>query len=226
MIFDNKHLIVKERVSSRSRLNASLSVEASLVLPLFLFFVITVMSLLVMAKEQSETIMELHQNALSMYESSATGDDGSMIEINKDYFQYPVIRFFSFLSVSVKDRIVMHPFTGYTGDGGQFGETEPDEYVYVTKNGTKYHRNPSCSYINIRPHSSGAESIKEARNSYGRKYRACDVCHPKLSGLLFITGDGECYHCRLDCPALKRTVYMVTLKEDAANGYTACSKCG
>ena len=226
MIFDNKHLIVKERVSFRSRLNASLSVEASLVLPLFLFFVITVMSLLVMAKEQSETIMELHQNALSMYESSATGDDGSMIEINKDYIQYPVIRFFSFLSVSVKDRIVMHPFTGYTGNGGQFGEKEPDEYVYVTKNGTKYHRNPSCSYINIRPHSSGAESIKEARNSYGRKYRACDVCHPKLSGLLFITGDGECYHCRSDCPALKRTVYMVTLKEAAANGYTACSKCG
>ena len=226
MKIDKKNNIVKERVSFRSRLNASLSVEASLVLPLFIFFIITVMSLLIMTKEQSETLMELHQKALAMYESSAGGDDGSMIEIKKDYVQYPAVRFFSFISVSVKDRIVMHPFTGYTGDGELFGETEPDEYVYVTKNGTKYHRNPSCSYINIKPHSSGADSIKDARNSYGRKYRACDVCHPKLSGLLFITGDGECYHCRSDCPALKRTVYMITLKEALANGYTACSKCG
>ena len=226
MKIENINLIVKERVSFRSRLKASLSVEASLALPLFLFFIITVMSLLIMSREQSETIMELHQEALAMYEASAGDDSGSMIEINKDYVQYPAIRFFSFLHVNVKDRIVMHPFTGYTGDGIQNGETEPDEYVYVTKNGTKYHKNPSCSYINIRPHSSGAESIKEARNSYGRKYRACDVCHPRLSGMLFITGDGECYHCRSDCPALKRTVYMITLKEAVSSGYTACSKCG
>ncbi len=226
MKIDKKYLIVKERVSFRSRLNASLSAEASLAVPLFLFFIISVMSLLIMTKEQSETSMELHQKALSMYETSAFDASGSMIEIRKEYVQYPAIRFFSFLSVSVKDRIVMHPFTGYTGDGVLNGESEPDEYVYVTKNGTKYHRNPSCSYINIRPHSSGADSVREAGNSYGRKYRACDVCHPKLSGLLFITGDGECYHCRSDCPALKRTVYMITLKEALANGYTACSKCG
>ncbi len=217
---------VKERVSFRFRLNASLSVEASLILPLFLFFTITVMSLLIMSKDQSETCMELHQRALEMYEASAGSDPGPMIELEKDYVQYPVIRFFDFISVKVRDRIVMHPFTGYTGDGGLLPEPEPDEYVYVTKNGTKYHRNPSCSYINIRPHSTGAESIRDARNSYGRKYRACDVCHPKLSGLLFITGDGECYHCRSDCPALKRTVYMITLKEAVANGYSACSKCG
>ncbi|MCR4787024.1 MAG: hypothetical protein K5888_00410 [Lachnospiraceae bacterium] len=222
----NNQNLVKESVSSRSRLKGSISAESSMVVPLFLFFMITVMSLLIMSKEQSEYYQELHQEALSEYGSSAGGRPGGMIEKSCNYVQYPAIRFFPFIKVDVSDRVYMHPFTGYTGSGDVSVLTEPDEFVYVTKTGTKYHRLASCTYINIKPRSCDGEGLQNTRNKYGRRYRACDICHPGGSGMLFITGDGECYHCRSDCPGLKRTVYMITLKEAISSGYTACSKCG
>ena len=209
-----------------SRYKASLTVEGCLVLPIFLFFMITVMSMLVMTRQQSEEYQDMHQEALKKYGASVCSLPGSIIEVKRDYIQHPVTDYFPFIKVKVSDEIYMHSFTGYTGSGSLGIYGDPDEYVYITRSGTKYHRSPVCTHINIKPHAVNAQDIQNAGNRYGRKYKACSVCHPSISGILFVTDDGECYHCDSGCPALKRTVYMISLKEAIENGYSACSKCG
>ncbi|MCR4990313.1 MAG: hypothetical protein K6A38_05545 [Lachnospiraceae bacterium] len=219
-------MLVKEGTSVHSGFKASMSVEGSLVFPLFLFFMITIMSSLIMVKEQSVKYSELHGKVLSEYESTAGNSPGNEIREDITYEQHPVTDFFPFISVTVNDGIYMHPFTGYTGDGTGTFDQQEEEWVYVTKTGIKYHRSPDCSYINIRPSAVDSGYALSSKNTYGRKYRACDVCHPGKTGMLFVTSDGECYHCRSDCPGLKRTVFMKTLREAEADGYTPCSKCG
>lgn len=205
--------------------DGSISVEACLITPLFVFFIMTLMSFLLMIKDQSVYFQKMNESALYQWECSAVTKDESMINLKETYVLTPIISFFPGLSVTVKDELLIHPFTGYLLSSGGSNEREKEEYVYVTKSGTKYHTDADCSHISIKPVTIEASSLSKARNSDGAKYHKCDLCHPLKKGILFITSDGDCYHCDADCSALKRTVKMITLKEALANGYTPCSKC-
>lgn len=208
-----------------SACKGSISVEASLVTPLFVFFIVTLMSFLVMIKDQSVYFQKMNDEALYRWECSAITKDDAMIEIKETYRLSPVISFFPGLSVSVHDEILLHPFTGYTGDSGKSNEESREEYVYVTETGTRYHVDGNCTHINIRPITIEASSLESIRNSDGCKYTKCKLCHPGKTGVLFITRDGDCYHCDANCSGLKRTVRMISLKEALVNGYLPCSKC-
>lgn len=208
-----------------SSFNASISVEASLVTPLFVFSIVTLMSLLIMIKDQSVYYQDMNEKALLQWENSALTKDDSMINPKETYELAPIICFFPGLSVSVSDEILLHPFTGYTQDSGRSNERDSEVYVFVTENGTKYHIDSDCSYISIKPVTIEASSLDSIRNSDGCRYKKCRLCHPLKTGILFITSYGDSYHSDANCSALKRTVKMITLKEALEYGFTPCSKC-
>lgn len=99
-----------------------------------------------------------------------------------------------------------------------------DGYVYVAKYGSVYHVSRYCTYIDPTIRSVSAETLSAAKNCGGRKYRKCPYCKQEAK-IYYITKWGECYHSRITCSALRRTVYKLRL-EDAKKSYRSCSKCG
>ena len=244
-------------------LKGSMSLEASLVMPIFIFFLMTIIFSLEMIRLQSDVTEALHQEFCNIYEKSEEGilgevffeymdlkknpyravvggrsgielSDKSSIEADghifiealfneKNYiYLIPVLDKYKI----VNDSFEGHAFTGFvTGFGNEF-EYEEAEYVYVAENGVKYHRNQDCRYIKITPKAVGIEEINNLRNNGGGKYYPCERCAHLGAHTVYITPEGASYHGDAACPSLKRTLYMMTLKEATENGYTPCSNCG
>lgn len=99
------------------------------------------------------------------------------------------------------------------------GENEDyTEWVYVTPEGSVYHKSRECTHLKLSIH---AVTIEEAE-----KYRACEHCAKGEKGafMVYITKEGECYHTKLNCSGLKRTIYMMRLEQ--VQGRSPCSRCG
>lgn len=220
----NLHIKKGFPICFRQSVKASLSVEGSLVLPIFLFFIITLLTSLLMIKEQSIQLESLHQEALNRYIKSV-GSNEDYIEIQVSYKIAEVIPQYG-IEYKINDCMLLHGFSGYRGEKDESSTYEGDEFVYITETGTKYHLTENCSYLKIRPQMVNAETVSNLRNLSGGKYYPCRLCKPKLSGVLYVTNDGGSFHSAADCPGLKRTIYVISLREALDSGYTACSRCG
>lgn len=99
---------------------------------------------------------------------------------------------------------------------GSSGE-EDDVYVYVTDNQSVYHVTRSCTYLALRIHTSSLQKAKEDG------YEGCSFCGNACGETVYVTEEGNCYHSRLTCSGLKRTVYRKKLSE--VGGLGACSRC-
>ena len=68
----------------------------------------------------------------------------------------------------------------------------------------------------------GAEKLKQE----GFNYDPCGHCTKgqKMGATIYITAEGACYHYRLDCSGLKRTIYMIPKKQ--VGNKKPCSRCG
>ena len=121
-------------------------------------------------------------------------------------------------------KAVVRAWIGYTGEGG-YGNGE-EIFVYITPEGTVYHKNRDCSYLKLSIRSIRAENLEEARNSSGSRYNPCGTCAERGSpaGTVYVTDYGDRYHNSRSCSGLKRTVMMAPLRE--VHGKRACSKCG
>lgn len=117
---------------------------------------------------------------------------------------------------------VCHSWTGYVRGLGGFYDSE---YVYMTENGTVYHKSRECSHIRLRIIEVSNSDIAGLRNSSGGKYKRCIYCRPdSAESKLYITEDGDRYHGTLNCSGLKRSVYRVRLSE--TGGIRPCARCG
>ena len=69
-------------------------------------------------------------------------------------------------------------------------------------------------------------SIQSVPAETAMEYRACERCAEgkKKTPFVYITEEGDCYHIKLNCSGLKRTVYMIPLIQ--AGGRIPCSRCG
>jgi len=250
---------------SSAKPKGSMALEGSLVLPVFLFFMMTVLLSLEAVRFQSNVQEALHQagnkRALMEYqvryqggESSdacgqvkeylssqlypylcvqggesgvavqdfSTAEGNGRIEIWAEYKIKPFIGWMPVGQIKIRERFVSHPWIGYSSAENQ-GKAEEETYVYVTKAGSKYHMSYDCTYLRVRLRAVNYDSVSSLRNESGGRYYACRRCRPAKGGTVYITGEGNSYHGKADCPALKRTVYMIPLRE--AGGYGACSKC-
>lgn len=160
-------------------------------------------------------------NGLDFSGSDLSDKEISVISIKyrvKIPYAMPLINELSF-----EVRFITHNWVGYIN--GLNGFNDIYEYVYITENGSVYHRSRECTHIRLRISSVSGNEVKKLRNTSGGKYKKCEYCHPKLSDKrLYITEDGDRYHSTLSCSGLKRTIRKVRLSD--LNGVKPCTRCG
>lgn len=127
-------------------------------------------------------------------------------------FRIPVVQRFCFL-----------PYVGEYDKDRLAPEEKKEDMVYVTKYGTVYHTVKSCGYLSVEVIPVALSQISEKRNSYGKKYGACDVCKKEDNVLtVYVSAGGTKYHTAADCPTLKK-LFEEKKREEVK--LPPCSKC-
>ncbi len=213
----------------------SMTVEAALILPLFLLASLTMLSFIDLMKMTIEQQMRqqefLRQGAVyaNLLGTTTQGREGDYIKI--DYVQaikLPVGGF-GYEKVMVRYKGLIHIFNGYDDSRGDcVGEQQ--EYVYVTKRGEVYHKKRSCAALNVDIKKISGQQVKKERNIDRKIYRACEHCmqgykEQELRGkTLFVTDYGVKYHILINCPDLTRNIKVIKIEE--TGGKRACKLCG
>lgn len=208
-------------------LPGSMTVEAALVLPVFLFAMVNLLSLILMFQTFSVQEGKLHQAgrelSLLAYGQESGEQDIRLVKVSAVKSIFPIA---AFPSSAIVNGCVMHKWIGYdlsAGDGTN--REEGEEMVYITRSGAAYHRIRSCTYLNPSIQLMGISEAQNAVNSEGRRYTACMACGGN-SAVVYVTAGGERYHSTVSCSGLKRTIESVTLQEAIAAGRHACPGCG
>lgn len=99
-----------------------------------------------------------------------------------------------------------------------------EELVYITQNGTVYHKSRECSYLKPSVSHISQYEIENARNADGEKYYPCEKCGAgDLADGAYITDYGNRYHTDPACKMIQRQI--LTVKKSVVPDRTPCSKC-
>lgn len=271
---------VPKRISSVISITheGSLTIEAALIIPIFLFAITAVLSFTDILRLQMKTDSAMAQCAkeLAVYgyaEESILGEaiddmpfaaetffsetyvrNRVVSELGKDYLSgspaggsgtihfvgsrimeddrielrsaYYVTPFFALSPKSgflTGTCAVARAFTGYDNLSA-VSDTDKEEFVYITPEGTAYHKSRNCHYLDLSIEKVFMEDISGFRNKDGGIYYACPLCKGSGNGAtVFVTDYGNRYHRDVLCSGLKRTVEMVPISE--TGGRHSCSKC-
>jgi hypothetical protein len=146
--------------------------------------------------------------------------EDNYVTLRATYTMKVPIEFFGWTGLVVAQGSKVHKWTGDRDDG------KKTDYVYVTEHGTVYHRDRKCSYLDLSIQAVNMSAVVGLRNKSGNKYYACSDCAAgkTVTGLIYITNYGTCYHANVSCSGLKRTIYLIPITEVGSKG--PCSKCG
>lgn len=212
----------------RALKKASLTLETALVLPLFFFGMVTMISFMDIYKIQTEHLSALCQKAkeAGMYAYMLDGSGVEEITLPDLYSYQPIGGIIPLPKIRMYNVVKVHAWTGAEHKSGGSGEESTEVMVYVTESGQVYHKKIDCTYLNLSVTQVSGKSVANLRNDYGEKYRACETCsrYEKPSGTVYITEKGNRYHNQKDCSGLKRSVRLV--KESDLEGMRSCSRCG
>lgn len=231
--------MLSEKVSFRASLEvfcrrtmakASLAVETALVLPLFFMGMVTLISFMDIYQLQTEHLTKLCEKTkqAGMYAYVLDGKGPDEITLPDVYSYKPVGGVIPLPAVWMNNKVRVHAWTGkeYDAQGEAPGQAEPEKMVYMTDNGSVYHRNLGCSYLNLSVTQVSGSAVSGTKNMYGEKYTPCEICsrNQDPAGSVYITKQGNRYHNLGTCSGLKRSVRMV--KESETGEVCACSRCG
>lgn len=257
----------------------SLSIEAALIIPIFLFAVMAVLSFMEMLRLQMKIDSSMQQCAkeLAVYGYagkelggenmdnlpfgvetlfseiyvrnriiSETGEDylkespmestnalhfrgsrimeNDRIELRCTYYVTPFFSLSPKAGFLMESTAVARAFTGYDNlSAVLMGENE--KYVYITTNGTAYHRDRGCHYLDLSIEKVFSGDLALLRNADGSIYGACPICGDTNSGsVVFITQYGNKYHSDILCSGLRRTIETIPISQ--VGNRTPCIKCG
>ncbi len=226
----------------KNKLKASITVEASLVVPIFFlsgFAFMYLFECLVMQNNLQDQLGKLAENYAfyGVQTPYVWTKDGAIrqvkwnIENGRGYCDSEIEHSIpglptGLLQLRLYQRVQVHDYTGKSmvpedavGD---------DEYIYIAENGTVYHTDIACTYLRLGIQSVGSNDVDTLRNQSGGKYKACESCMGEQSAadysFVYITPYGARYHRTKDCSGLRRTVRRVL--RSAVPGLPPCSKCG
>lgn len=170
-----------------------------------------------------EAPMTYGAKGLQFLESEILGK-GDCFEITVTYSVSPWCSVAGFWPFRMANKYYGHLWNGYEIPGSLSNGEEDRDTVYITEEGEVYHEDRNCRHLNISVQEVQAKEVGQYRNESGAKYELCEICGRQGAGQkAYITAEGLCYHCKKDCPALKRTVYSVL--RISAEGYPACRHC-
>lgn len=211
--------------SKRNVKPGSMTIEAALVLPLFLFAVMNLMSFIEIYRLQGNWNMTLHQTVKELAAVGGAADVTGEDECIDLIFPYKAEPFFSVVGFSdfvMFSRMRTRAWTGYDVESANTDEEE--ELVYITEYGKVYHLTKSCSFLRLSIRAVNVNQVEKLRNADGSCFYICEECGDKCSNIVFITSYGNRYHGTLQCRGLKRTIQEIPLSE--VGDRTACKKCG
>lgn len=152
------------------------------------------------------------------YLSSSYLEEDQCVDIAVTYQVRPSPTLFPVPYLRLANRCFVRAWTGY-----DVSPESPFSFVYVTDYGEVWHRTCGCVYLDIQVKSLSLREALAARNAEGKKYKPCERCYEGEGECVYLTGGGERYHSREDCPSLKRTVRAIPWGEAAE--YRPCGKC-
>lgn len=233
---DGEGLMIGKR-----KLAASITVEASLTVPVFFLAVLVFLYLFECLNLQNDLQNQLWKTGenYAFYGIQTpylcTGD-GQRKQVNwhvsegKGYCDAEVDRTIPglpswMLQIHIYQRVQVHNYSGRSMVGQTEGENGP--FVYVAENGTVYHTLIDCTYLHLGIQTVAKTDVDERRNRSGARYKPCESCVRDLplveNPFLYITPYGVRYHRTKDCSGLRRTVRRVLI---SAVNLPPCSKCG
>lgn len=216
-------------LKKRRFFQGSLTVEAAVILPLFLIAMLTLICVIDVCKVQVEqqTVVTEQAKKLSTYAYL------SEEYLSENYIDlYPVypcelaVSLIPGYRVNLALRGRVHTWTGRSEEEcAADRETIAAEMVYVTDNREVYHTDAGCSYLDLSVYAVGKEALGSARNESGSRYNACEKCCGSSDHVstYYISIWGEKYHSSRDCSGLTRKVQMVRKTE--VSDLPCCSRC-
>ena len=226
-IFQRMDVPASGRTSSclLSRKKASLSMEAALVMPLFLFAMLNLISLMELYEKQLEMSFHMYhairvEASVGVLLSETKKDFDTNITNVKIYEGAPAIGIMGFEPLRLCTVFTAKPWTGY------YISHEPadeEETVWVTPNGEAYHCSSSCTYLKLSLRAVKSKNLEQERNLNGEIYKACTKCGGETKKTVFVTNYGTLYHTTLECKKLKRTVREIPISQVGERH--ACQKC-
>lgn len=225
---------MKNRMSGK--ITASMTLEASIVLPLFIFFFLNIMSAIIIVQIQSELEAELHQTgneiALRAYDISEgekllgeSDEDGSGLIEKSGMTFFAVSRIRSGLREKLSDSPVM--------DGVEsldFLSSKVMQEGDIIDIVVRYKIHPVVSLI-------GFSGFDAESRYYGHAWTGYDVsgsvdAQGQQEEMVYVTEHGGVYHKDIDCRYLKTSVRSISFagldKERNADRkkYYPCEFCG
>ena len=129
-----------------------------------------------------------------------------------------------FFGISLYQQMRISDYKGKSMASSQGAE---ERYVYITENGSVYHFDRGCVYLNPGIQSMHYSRVEEQRNRSGGKYKSCKSCcrGADITGMMvvYITPYGDSFHLDKGCSGLKRTIRKILLSK--AGSMPPCSKC-
>ena len=168
-------------------------------------------------------------SGVSCADSDLCTDDGCLHLVCSYEFKSPVSGF-GLSGIKGSNELVYRYFTGTAAESlleekEQEAETEEEETVYKTENGTVYHVSLTCPSLKLHILMTASGEVAGKRNEYGAKYYPCEKCaEGEAPETLYITTDGDRYHYKLDCSGLKRTI--TEIKKSEIGSLRPCKRCG
>ncbi len=159
---------------------------------------------------------------ISWYKSSVLEED-DCIDLIATYTVKPPVSIVGFGDFKMYNRVLARAWTGYD-NAAACADGASELIVYITPDGTVYHKSRACSYLKLSIVPVSMELIESERNEGGAKYYPCEECGNEARSTVYITNYGTRYHSSLSCSKLKRTILAVPISEVGGRG--ACSKCG
>lgn len=154
---------------------------------------------------------------------SSVMKENECIDLIAEYSVSPYIELMGYGKHTMYNRLRTRAWTGYDNAGLGKGSDE-EEIVYITPEGTVYHRSRSCTYLKLSISAIDKLFLEKKRSEDGSIYYPCEECGKSCGNTVYITNYGTRYHSSLSCSKLKRTILAVPISETEGRG--ACSKCG
>lgn len=155
---------------------------------------------------------------------SSVMQEDDCIDLVAEYRIEPPAAVVGYQSRILYNRIRTRAWTGYDNAAHSADGSVSEEIVYITPEGSVYHRSRGCSYLKLSIAAVDKSFLDTQRNQDGSKYYPCGECGGSCGNIVYITNYGNRYHATLGCSGLKRTIMAVPISEVGGRG--ACNKCG